>query len=283
VPASPVQLTTFSVDGAVIDSTSAAVAVGSFRDPNQIDVLPFAFSPTPDDALGQPEMWLLEDVLNKTHSPLNIGWHVDKHTRPLGGPSGEELSARLAAKDLDGNTIDELVFVAPGDDDVGCIVNVASVVGEPPQLELRNVVALDMPCLETWIEVTDLDADDAPDIVVLVGDREGTREPLVLWNDGRGDFSSENATTIATAGERAHAFTTFRAFGGKTLFALVTESSIRLLRPLGAARAFDEERVLATLDLGTGVVAADVNGDRIVDLAVADAGSVRIFHAELER
>jgi hypothetical protein len=285
VPASPIELTTFSVDGAVIDSTSVALTVGSFRDPTQIDVLAFALEPYEGKlADAPPQMWLLEDIANKTHSPKYLGWTVDERTRPLGGPSAEdELSARLAAKDLDGDSIDELVLVAPGDEEARCIVNVASVVGEPPVLEHRDVVALDTPCYETVVEVSDLDADDAPDIVVLVGELAGTREALVLWNDGRGGFSSEDATSLATEGEKARAFTAFRAFNGKTLFALVTERSIRLLRPLGSARAFEEERVLATLDFGSGVVAADVNGDEIVDLAVADAGSVRIFHAELER
>ena len=284
VPASPVELTTFSVDGAVIDSTSVALTVGSFRDPTQIDVLAFALEPYEGKlADAPPQMWLLEDIENKTHSPKYLGWTVDERTRPLGGPSADdELSARLAAKDLDGDSIDELVLVAPGDEEARCIVNVASVVGEPPVLERRDVVALDTPCYETVVEVSDLDADDAPDIVVLVGELAGTREPLVLWNDGRGGFSSEDATSLATEGEKARAFTAFRAFNGKTLFALVTERSIRLLRPLGTARAFEEELVLATLDFGSGVVAADLNGDEIIDLAVADAGSVRIFHAELE-
>ena len=283
VPASPIELTTFAADGAVQDSTSAALTLGSFREPNQLDVMPFALAFRGGDlADAPPEMWLLEDITEKSHSPQSIGWNLDERTRPIGGPSSKnEVSARLAARDLDGDSLDELVYVAPSDGDAQCIVNVASVAGEPPVLELRDAVALDTPCYETVVEIADLDADDAPDIVVLVGALEQSREPLVLWNDGRGRFSSEDATTIATDGDKARSFTAFRAFDGSTLFALVTEHSLRLLRPLGADRAFAEERTLGTLELGSGVVAADVNGDGIVDLAVADAGSTRIFHAEL--
>jgi len=284
VPASPIELTTFSVDGAVRDSTSGALTLGSFRDPDQIDVLPFALEPHEGDiADAPPQMWLLEDIENKTHSPKYLGWTLDERTRPFGGARSNELSVRLAAKDLDGDSLDELVLVAPSQDFSQCIVNVASVVGEPPALELRNVVALDSPCLESVVEVTDLDADDAPDIVVLVGHLEETREPLVLWNDGRGRFSSEDATSIPIDGEKARSFTAFRGFDGSTEFALVTEQSLRVLRPLGAARAFGDERTLGTLELGSGVVAADVNGDGIVDLAVADAGNIQIFHAELAK
>lgn len=285
VPASPVELTTFAADGSVQDSTSAALTLGSFRDPNQLDVMPFALAYRGGDlADAPPEMWLLENITEKSHSPQFIGWNLDERTRPIGGPSStNEISARLAAKDLDGDSLDELVFVAPSDDaEALCIVNVASVSGEPPVLELRDAVALDTPCYETVVEIADLDADEAPDIVVLVGElKQGPREPLVLWNDGQGRFSSEDSTSIATGGDNARSFTAFRAFDGSTLFALVTEQSLRTLRPLGADRAFGDERTLGTLELGSGVVAADVNGDGIVDLAVADAGSTRIFHAEL--
>jgi hypothetical protein len=279
----PIELTTFVADGSVTESTSAALTIGSFLDPNQLDVLPFALAPSVDPYPDRrPEMWLLQDIPNKTHGPESIGWNLDEETRPLGGLSIEdELSARLAARDLDGDSLDELVFVAPNSDLTQCLINIASVAGEPPVLELRNVVALDSPCLESVVEVTDLDADDAPDIVVLVGHLEETREPLVLWNDGRGRFSSEDATSLTIDGENARSFTAFRGFDGSTEFALVTEQSLRVLRPLGAARAFGDERTLGTLELGSGVVAADVNGDGIVDLAVADAGNIRIFHAEL--
>jgi hypothetical protein len=43
------------------------------------------------------------------------------------------------------------------------------------------------------------------------------------------------------------------------------------------ARALDVE-----LDGATGLVASDVDGDGIVDLVVADAGSLRVLSAELE-
>jgi hypothetical protein len=290
-PSSPIELSTFSVDGSVETSTSVMVTVGSFLREDQIDVVPFGLKPKPppegeepnfEDA--DPEMWLIQDIPHKSHAPERFGWPLDPKTRPLGGPSGtREVSARLAPADLDGDGIDEVVFVAPSQDGAECIVNVAGVAGEPPVLELLDVVALDLPCYETTLAIADLDTDGALDISVLAGEPENTRGPVVLWNDGRGDFDAEEATSAAAEGESATAFTTFHAFDGTITLAYVTESSVRLLKSRGHSRAFDDEELPLTLTQGTGIVATDVDGDGIVDLAVADSGNIHVLRAELAR
>jgi hypothetical protein len=285
-PASPIELTTFAADGAVLTSTAVALTVGSFRDPRQTDALTFAFAPGEDRLVeGEPELWLIQDITNKSHGPEYLGWELDPRTRALGGPSGpSELSARIAARDLDRDTTDELVFVAPSEDGEQCIVNVAGIVGEPPVLELEDAVALDATCFENVLELVDLDDDAAPEIVLLTGETaSGPRRPLVLWNDGDGDFSADRAEALESGGEDTRAFTTFTEFDGKKALAIVAEFSVRLVRPQGASRSFDDSGPIATLTHGTGIVATDVNGDGIVDLAVADSGAVRILHAELAR
>jgi hypothetical protein len=283
-PLSSIELTTFSADGSVNGSASLALAVGSFRNRRQTDLLPFALALEEDVELihGEPGLWLVQDITSKNHGPESIGWNLDPRTTPFGGPSGpEEFSARIAAKDLDGDGLDEVVFVAPNESGAQCIVNVAGVVGDPPVVELRDVVALESPCYETSLQFADLDLDEAFDIVLLAGALDRTRGPVVLWNDGNGDFAGDGASPISLEGESAHAFTTFRSFDGETTLAYVTDLSVRLLRPFGGSRSFEDLGLAAELNRGTGIVAADLDGDGIVDLAVADSGSVRILRAEL--
>ena len=285
-PLSSIELTTFAADGSLRGSSSLAPAVGSFRNSRQTDLLPFALALEEgvDVVDGDPELWLVQDIASKSHGPERIGWNLDPRTSPFGGPSGrDEFSARIAAKDLDGDGLDEVVFVAPDETGALCIVNVAGVVGEPPVVELRDVVALELPCYETALQFADLDTDEAFDIVLLAGELGETRGPVVLWNDGNGDFSGDEARPISLEGETAHAFTTFRSFDGKLILAYVTDLAVRLLHPVGDSRIFEQAGLAAELGHGTGIAAADVDGDGIVDLAVADSGSVRILRAELER
>jgi hypothetical protein len=282
-PASPVELTTFAADGAVLTSTSVAVTVGLLREARQTDALTFALDPTTERfEENNPELWLIQDITGKSHGPEYLGWNLDPRTRPLGGPSDpSEVSIRLAAKDLDGDRLDEVVIVAPSWEEGQCIVNVTGIFSDPPALELRDTVSLEADCFESALELVDLDLDGARDIVLLAGEGADDRRPVVLWNDGRGDFSAENATTIASGGEDARAFATFPAFDGSTTLAVVTEHSVRLARPSGASRTFDEPGPLAPLQHGTGIVATDLNGDGIVDLVVADSGTIFVLYAEL--
>jgi hypothetical protein len=265
-------------------SASLAQAVGSFRNRRQTDLLPFALTLEEDVELidGEPGLWLVQDITSKNHGPESIGWNLDPRTTPFGGPSGpDEFSARIAAKDLDGDGLDEVVFVAPNESGAQCIVNVAGVVGDPPVVQLRDVVALELPCYEASLQFADLDMDEAFDIVLLAGALDQTRGPVVLWNDGNGEFSGDEASPISLDGETAHAFTTFRSFDGRLTLAYVTDLAVRLLRPVGGSRIFEHAGLAAELNRGTGIVATDLDGDGIVDLAVADSGSVRILRAEL--
>ena len=50
----------------------------------------------------------------------------------------------------------------------------------------------------------------------------------------------------------------------------------------GAPRLFGLPKMVAAVQSGTGIAAADVDGDGIVDLALASAGNLRVLKAELE-
>ncbi|HEX6277615.1 MAG TPA: VCBS repeat-containing protein [Polyangiaceae bacterium] len=280
-PPSPIELTTFAEDGSLESCTSLALTTGAFLRPGRMDVMPFGI--LNDGGEGSLRVWLLEDVDSRRNAPRSIGWGLAPETRPLGGPLGDEqLSARMAAGDLDGDGLDDLVFVASDESASRCVVNVASVGGDgEPELVGQRALFVESPCFESQLGVFDLDGDGPPEIVLLAGALV-ERELFVLWNDGTGHFDSTNAASVALHGESPRAFTHFRSpSDGSTVLAYVSELGVRLLRSLGSARAFDDAGSVGELGHGTGVVAADVNGDRVPDLVVADSGSVRVLRAEL--
>lgn len=278
-PQAPVELTTFEEDGSLQTWTSLAVAVGSFLHPNRVDLVPFSIV---RDRRGDLATWFVEDVTGRESVPRLIGSGVPEGMTPLGGPFGEnELSIRLRAADLDGDGRSELVMVAPNETGDRCIVSVSRVKESPePELASAQDLSLGAPCYDTTVDVFDLDGDDAPELVLLLGE-VNHRELAVLWNDGAGRFDESDVAGLAVHGESPRAFTHFRAPDGTTMVAYVTSISVRLLRSRGAERAFDDEGTVGQLGNGTGIVAADIDGDRIVDLAVADFGSVRVLKAEL--
>jgi hypothetical protein len=280
-PPSPIELTTFAEDGSLENCTSLALTTGAFLRPGQRDVMPFGV--LNDGAQGSLRIWLLEDIDSRGHAPRSIGWGLAPETRPLGGPLGDDqLSARMAAADLDGDGRDDLVFLASDETGERCAVNLASVsASDEPELVGQRALFLDAPCFESQLGLFDLDGDDAPEIVFLAGALV-ERELFVLWNDGAGNFAATNATSVAVRGENPRAFTHFRApSDASVVLAYVSELGVRLLRSLGSARAFDDAGSVGELAHGTGVVAADVNGDGVPDLVVADSGSLRVLRAEL--
>jgi hypothetical protein len=276
----PIELTTFADDGSLQTWTSLAVAVGSFLQPDRVDLVPFGIirDPTRDDLAT----WFLEDVTGRESAPRLIGSGLAPGMAPLGGPLGEnELSIRLSAGDLDGDQLSELVLIAPNEDGDRCLASVSRVSASPePSLVELQTLSLDAPCYDAAVDVFDLDGDQAPELVLLLGG-PNTRELTVLWNDGSGGFDENEASSLAVHGESPRAFTHFRAPDSSTMLAYVTSIGVRLLRSRGAERAFDDAGSVAQLGNGTGIVAADVNGDRIVDLAVTDFGGIRVLRAEV--
>jgi hypothetical protein len=280
-PASPVELTTFAEDGSLESCTSIALTAGAFVRPERMDVMPFGIMD--DGGQASLRVWLLEDIGSRQNAPRSIGWGLAPETKPLGGPLGDEqLSARLSAGDLDGNGLDELVFLASDESGERCVVNLARVSsGTDPELVGQRALFLERPCFESQLDVFDVDGDDFPEIVLLAGELEA-RELLVLWNDGAGGFGAAESSSVAVHAENPRAFTRFRsALDGSVVLAYVTEPSVRLMRSLGGERRFEDTGRVGELGHGTGIVAADVDGDGVPDLVVADSGSVRVLRAEL--
>jgi hypothetical protein len=107
----------------------------------------------------------------------------------------------------------------------------------------------------------------------------------VLWNEG-GDFDPARSLEIAASAQSPRAFTSYRPSASERLrIAVATLSRVRFFDSQGPARSFVEARVDLELALQfpTGIAAGDLDGDGVFDLAIADAGSIRLLHAELER
>ena len=107
------------------------------------------------------------------------------------------------------------------------------------------------------------------------------RKLLVLWNDGSGHFSASSSTVLNSDADSPEQFTVLPATAQSPLrFAYVTDGAVTMLVPHGF-RQFGLPLVLADLRHGSGVVAADVDGDGVIDLALADSGNLSILKAHL--
>jgi hypothetical protein len=132
--------------------------------------------------------------------------------------------------------------------------------------------------------VGDLDGDHAPDVLLLTGSAPGPRKLLVLWNDGGGGFSQSESASIATREDSPQAFVLFRPTKSAPVeIAYASGERVHVLSVNSRTRAFADAELDLTLEVGTGITAADIDGDGVADLVVADAGGVRVLRAELER
>jgi hypothetical protein len=100
----------------------------------------------------------------------------------------------------------------------------------------------------------------------------------VLWNDGQGRFDAA-AVQRLEPGARMFATLRDRASGPPSLV-YVTRDAVKRVR-FSAGRAPGEAEPLLppglSLSGGTGVAAADLDGDGLDDLAVVDAQGLRIL------
>jgi hypothetical protein len=290
-PLAPYGLTLFSADGELRQSTALSLAAGAFTALGERDVLTLA-APNLDSegckAIGDEnrcwEFWLLPALYSRTSIPVRLEGQLDSSLIPARlGPEGTvEVHVNLgsAAADLDGDGRDEAVFAMPTKSN-GC----GLVLARPRGASLDQVtLMLDEPCERPELSATDLDGDGADDIVLLTGGQQlGGAKLLALWNDGHGGFSESRLARLSAPEDRPVQFTILPATSVTPIrVAYVTETAARLVTQGSAPREFTEASTLAALEHGTGIVAADVNGDGVVDLALTDSGTLGVMKAELE-
>jgi hypothetical protein len=281
-----IELTTFAEDGSINGAPAFAVATGAFTAPDRVDALLLGADLSGDD-LG---MWLLPDLHSQRGRPQHLGWPFDPRLQPLTGFSGSPdddsyVEMLMSVGDIDADGLDEVVVAAPDQRGERCLLSSARVTAAGGyELAAGEPVVLDTACSRAGqLALQDLDADDAPDIVLLAGAASGPHPLYVLWNDGAGGFSTDAVTQVQLEDE-PQAFTLLRpSAAANSLLAYVSETQVYLLQAAGRARRFEDSLVQVELQLehGTGITATDVDGDGIVDIVVADAGDIRVLRAEL--
>lgn len=295
VPFAPYALTDFELTGNVEDSPAVAIAAGSFsQNRGSGDLLALAFHPS-DDAQSRllpMEPWLLRSVNTLGTYPVRLAASIDPVLSPLRYyEQNLDFTADVvsASADFDNDGRDEAVFAMPaGPTEAQCGVLSFALSGwerSQPAARgrtLQETVLLDEPCPDPQLAPVDADGDGFLDLALLTGRSRGNdRKLYLLWNDGTGHFSSDR-TQLVSGTDSPEAFTVLPASKLLRLgIAYVTADALRIARPLGSSRDFSETETLQSVNAGTGLVASDVNGDRVPDLVLAEAGQLRVLKAEL--
>ncbi len=284
LPIAPYQLVDISTAGVITRALAGAVAVGGLTGPGHADVMALASAGNPE--ANDFQYWLLPPLATSEGPVLSIAGQVDSRLTPV-YPVGSDVGVSLvaAAADLDGDLRDETLWVMPADAKTHCALAIVGLGGAGPGEAIpRQTLVLDEPCLGPQVVPVDADADGWVDIALLTGaPGEADRKLLVLWNDGTGGFARSAVTTLSAANESPQQFAVLPPTPLRpSTFAYVTDRAAIALTASGAgSRQFGPPRALADVQRGTGIVAADVNGDGIPDLALAASGNLRLLKARL--
>jgi hypothetical protein len=278
-----VELTSFAADGSINSVLGLTLSTGAFTAPDRLDALLLGSHLGPMSW----DMWLMPDLRSRSGRPTNLGWGFDPRIVPITGIESGIVDPQVvmlqAAGDIDHDGLDELVLAAPSAQG-HCLIATADVSSEG--LAPHEPVELAAGCSAAGqLIVRDLDADAAPDILLLTGAPDGLRSIVILWNDGGGGFSADSISSVARFDDAPAAMVAFQPSPSAQLaLAYVTSTRVRVLQTTDHARELRD--LPGALDFefehATGITASDIDGDGVVDLAIADAGSIRVLHAELQ-
>jgi hypothetical protein len=277
-----VELTTFDSDGSIETIPALMATSGGFLDPNRRDALVFG-----SNLRGGRGMWLVPDLKSRQGRPERVDFAFDRRIAAIQAMEGSaaEITLLLTAADTDSDGLDNLIVAATDTDGTQCLVSTSRMVARDQGHALRSddAVVLPEPCSGTGqLAAADLNGDSAREILLLSSPASGERTLYVLWNDGSGHFSADAVSSVAGSDESPNAFAALPAIGAaKPALAYVTRSGVHLLREGSHARELEDTRLPAEITDGTGIASADIDGDGIPDLVVADGGSLRVMRAEL--
>jgi hypothetical protein len=283
LPFAPYMLVTVSSDRTVFGSSAMALTIGRFVGVGRSDVLALTTDGYPDKR--DFHFWLLTALGISESAAQPVGGELDARLRPgVADPYHFVVNVVGAAADIDGDGRDEALWVMPADDGAGCGVTIVGLTaaGTPPQVMPRGTIFLDETCPDAQLLPVDADGDGALDIALLTGGPGlPQRKLLILWNDGGGGFSADNLSQLSRASDSPEQFTVLPATAQSPLrLVYVTDRAVTQLAVTGI-RQFGQPTVLAALRHGSGVVAADVDGDGVIDLALADSGNISVLKAGL--
>jgi len=278
LPFAPLSLTSLTADGALTNSIAFGLTIGAFVEPRRGRVDAMAMG-SPRDGIW--ELWFLPSLERTDSVPVRFAWALDPRLVPARREVSIIVNLAGASGDLDGDGRDETIWAMPADEGRHCGVALVGVDAGATSLVPRGTLVLDDPCPGPQLLTTDVDGDGATDVALLTGAPGAAgRKLVVLWNDGKGGFSSSSAT-VASAADSPEAFAVLdrvadRPFG----LVYVTDQAAMQVSVVGPHK-FGTPNKLASMEHGTGITTADVNGDGIVDLVLAASGHLTVLKAQL--
>jgi hypothetical protein len=194
------------------------------------------------------------------------------------------ISALLAQGDVNGDGVPEVVMLLPRSalgDGADSQLLIAKARSDATAFDVSDPIALGVHAsTDGQLAVVDVDDDGALDVVALTGP-EGAFTLVVYWNDGKGGFSPQRSTAIATSGDLPTGFALVRvALNEPRAIAYTTLKSVVLAHINPKDRTARPERLDVTMKGATGIVAADIDGNGVEDLAVADSNNIVILRAQ---
>jgi hypothetical protein len=286
IPFAALELNNFTQDGSIDNVVSTMLVLGAFAGPAPKDALVLSI----DLGRGDWHFWLVPALDDPLPSPLPLSGALDPRLAPSAASGmniqfpAAKIYATGAAADLDRDGRDEAIWVMPAEQGTRCGIETFRTSGQAPQITLVSggLILLDATCTDPQVSTVDADQDGALDLVLLTGSLHATdRKLLVLWNDGSGHFAADRSFAINASTDSPQAFTMLPATATAPLSVVyATQRAVVQWRYAGA-RAFAAPVKLADLRDGTGIVAADLDGDGATDLAVADDGDITVLKAQV--
>lgn len=273
-------------DGSIARSLAYAVSVGAFGGPGKHDLVALSHR---EDTF---EFWLIPAINDNASAPMRLSGALPRGFEPSALDAGaiSRLAVAATALDVDGDGVDESLWMMPAAEGTRCGLFWFDVDQGARALLPRGVAELTDPCARASIKAKDLDGDGRSDLLLASSDLSETTGALtVLFNDGNGKFKTP--VKVSMPGEVPRAFTFLRRTQASPgMFAYVTGNALELVGSTSdltasvarGAEFFDVRQRLLALERGTAVVSGDFNGDGVEDLAVADAGKVRLSLTQLE-